>query len=179
MAGSWSRCVFNFIKNCYTTLQRNDTILQSRCMKFYLLYVVTNIRHSQGLILVFSESLKCFLIVVLICNNFLMSNDVEPLLHELLDHLYIFFNEMLVTYLTPESHVSVPLEGCGSLPTISWCVPAQLLQSCPTLCDPMEPARLLCPWDSPGKNTGVGYHVLLQRIFPNQGSNLSPLCFLY
>ena len=32
--------------------------------------------------------------------------------------------------------------------------------------DPMEPARLLCPEDSPGKNTGVGCHFLLQRIFP-------------
>ena len=33
-------------------------------------------------------------------------------------------------------------------------------------------ARLLCPWDSPGKNTGVGCHFLLQGIFPTQGSNL-------
>ena len=33
------------------------------------------------------------------------------------------------------------------------------------------PTRLLCPWDSPGKNTGVGCHALLQRIFPTQGSN--------
>ena len=34
------------------------------------------------------------------------------------------------------------------------------------LCYPMEPARLLCPWDSPGKSTGVGYHSFLQKIFP-------------
>ena len=27
-----------------------------------------------------------------------------------------------------------------------------------------QPARLLCPWDSPGKNTGVGCHALLQGI---------------
>ena len=33
-------------------------------------------------------------------------------------------------------------------------------------------ARLLCPWDSPGKNTRVGSHALLQGIFPTQG--LSP-----
>ena len=33
------------------------------------------------------------------------------------------------------------------------------------------PARLLCAWDSPGKNTGVGCHSLLQGIFPTQGSN--------
>ena len=26
-----------------------------------------------------------------------------------------------------------------------------------------QPARLLCPWDSPDKNTGVGSHVLLQE----------------
>ena len=36
----------------------------------------------------------------------------------------------------------------------------------------LQPARLLCPWDFPGKNTGVGYHFLLQGIFPTQG--LSP-----
>ena len=34
-------------------------------------------------------------------------------------------------------------------------------------------ARLLCPWNSPGKNTGVGSHSLLQRIFLNQGLNPS------
>ena len=31
--------------------------------------------------------------------------------------------------------------------------------------------RLLCPWNSPGKNTGVGCHSLLQGIFPTQGWN--------
>ena len=37
-------------------------------------------------------------------------------------------------------------------------VHAKPFQSCPTLCGLMDlyPARLLCPWDSPGKNTGVG-----------------------
>ena len=43
---------------------------------------------------------------------------------------------------------------------------AKSLQSCPTLCDPIDkqPTRLHCPWDSPGKNTGVGCHFLLQCI---------------
>ena len=31
------------------------------------------------------------------------------------------------------------------------------------------PFRLLCPWDSPGKNTGVGCHFLLQGDLPNPG----------
>ena len=33
------------------------------------------------------------------------------------------------------------------------------------------PARRLCPWDSPGRNTGVGCRSLLRRIFPTQGLN--------
>ena len=37
-------------------------------------------------------------------------------------------------------------------------------------------ARLLFPWDSPWKNTGVGCHFLLQGIFPSQGSNVCLLC---
>ena len=36
----------------------------------------------------------------------------------------------------------------------------------------LEPTRLLCPWDSPGKNTGVGCHGLFQVIFLTQGLNL-------
>ena len=41
------------------------------------------------------------------------------------------------------------------------------LQSCPALCDPVDCSliRFLCPRDSPGKNTGVGCHALLQGIF--------------
>ena len=31
--------------------------------------------------------------------------------------------------------------------------------------------HILCPWDSPGKNTAVGWHAFLQRIFLTQGSN--------
>ena len=40
-------------------------------------------------------------------------------------------------------------------------------------CDPrgLQPAGLLCPWDFPAKNTGVGCHFPLQGIFPTQGSS--------
>ena len=58
------------------------------------------------------------------------------------------------------------------------CMRAKSLQSCPALCYPMVTARLLCPWDSPSKNTGMGCHALLQGIFLTQGSNphlLGPL----
>ena len=51
------------------------------------------------------------------------------------------------------------------------------LLSCVQLLWPhgLKPARLLCPWDSPGKNIGVGCHFLLQEIFPTQESNLGLL----
>ena len=43
----------------------------------------------------------------------------------------------------------------------------------------LRPARLLCPWDCPGKNTGVGCHCLLQGIFkptsPAWQADSSPL----
>ena len=42
----------------------------------------------------------------------------------------------------------------------------------------LKPARLLYPWDSPGKNTGVGCCALLQGIFPTRGSNPRLLCLL-
>ena len=39
----------------------------------------------------------------------------------------------------------------------------------------LQPTRLLCPWDSSRKNTGVGCHSLLQGTFLTQGVNLGLL----
>ena len=54
-----------------------------------------------------------------------------------------------------------------------------LTQLCPTLCNPRDcslPASSV-HGDSPGRNTRVGCHALLQGIFPTQGSNLGlPHC---
>ena len=43
----------------------------------------------------------------------------------------------------------------------------------------VQPSRLLCPWNFPGKNTGVGCHFLLQGIFPTQGSSPHLLSLLH
>ena len=43
----------------------------------------------------------------------------------------------------------------------------------------LSPTRLLYPWNFPGKNTGVGYHFLLQGIFLTQGLNLHLLSLLH
>ena len=57
----------------------------------------------------------------------------------------------------------------------SWTIQkAVQCQSCPTLCNPKDcsPPGSSAHGDSPGKNTEVGCHALLQGIFPTQGSNL-------
>ena len=43
----------------------------------------------------------------------------------------------------------------------------------------LELTRLLCPWDSPRKNTGVRFHALLHSIFPAQGLNPYLSCLLH
>ena len=53
------------------------------------------------------------------------------------------------------------------------CVSMLFNQLCPTLHDP---ARLLCPWNSPDKCIGVGCHSLFRGIFLTQGLNE---CFLH
>ena len=50
----------------------------------------------------------------------------------------------------------------------------------PVTCDSVTPWTVarqapLCPWDSPGRNTGVGCHALFQGIFPTWGMNLGLL----
>ena len=55
------------------------------------------------------------------------------------------------------------------LDKLCMCCFCAVAQSC--LTRGLWPSRLLCPWDSPGKSTGVGCHALLQGIFPSQGSN--------
>ena len=63
----------------------------------------------------------------------------------------------------------LPFPSSGDLPNPgiyqypSSKVKVKVAQSRPTLCDR--------PWNSPGQNTGVGSHSLLQQIFPTQGSN--------
>ena len=67
--------------------------------------------------------------------------------------------------------------------TLSVCVCVCLCvrpQSCLTLCNPMDLSQLdSCPWNFPGKNTGVGCHFLLQGIFMTQGLNLHLWCLMH
>ena len=62
----------------------------------------------------------------------------------------------------------------------SYCISAataKSLQSCPTLRPHRrQPSRLRRPWDSPGKNTGVGCHFLLQCMKVKSESEVTQSC---
>ena len=68
---------------------------------------------------------------------------------------------------------------CSSFILCAVC--AKLLQSFPTLCDPMDHSLTgsSIHSDSPGKSIGVGCHALLQGTFLTQGSNSCLSCFLH
>ena len=84
--------------------------------------------------------------------------------------------DLLISFCQSETlTVSLTRASCRGLgKNLSTTVPIRqtvqvlVAQSCPALCDPMNyrPPRLLCPWNFPGKNSGVGCHSLLQGIFP-------------
>ena len=68
-------------------------------------------------------------------------------------------------------------EGFPFLHTVS-AAAAKSLQSCPTLCNPRDgsPPGFPHPWDSPGKNTGVGCHFLLQYMKVKSESEVAQSC---
>ena len=71
--------------------------------------------------------------------------------------------------------ISVSSGGCmGKLRVAA---AAKSLQSCPTLQPPRrQPTRLPRPWDSPGKNTGVGCHFFLQCMKVKSEREVAQLC---
>ena len=93
---------------------------------------------------------------------------------KLLSYVQLFETPWSAAYQAPPSMGFPRQEYWSGVP-----LPSPLVaQSCPTLCNPRNcnsPASSV-HGDSPGKNTGVGYHALLQGIFPTQGSNP---CLLY
>ena len=102
---------------------------------------------------------------------------------------FLLSQELLALQMTFSSclHIPFPLFLSDSVSTSSFSlslsffftlrIPFMLDGSviCPIVSNSATPwtvaSRLLCPWDSPGKNTGVGFHALLQGIFPTQGSS--------
>ena len=85
---------------------------------------------------------------------------------------HIFFQILFLCWLLWSTEYSVL---CYTVYTVA--AAAKSLQSCPTL-QPQkwQPPRLPRPWDSPGKNAGVGCHFLLQCIKVKSESEVAQLC---
>ena len=82
------------------------------------------------------------------------------------------------------SHQGRVIQNHNETPLHNLCDIVYALCTCSVMSDSMpphglQPTRLLCPWHSPGKNTGVGCHAPLQGIFPIQGLNLHLLRLLH
>ena len=81
------------------------------------------------------------------------------------------------------SAVHTALSTCVELSskhTFAMCLCACVLSRFSWLSVTLETVtRLLCPWDSPGKNAGVGCHTLLRGSFLTQGSKLRLLWLLH
>ena len=85
----------------------------------------------------------------------------------------------LALKVTGESSVSHSIKPCNFwlIYYAAAAAAAKSLQSCPILCDPITAAhRLPRPWDSPGKNTGVGCHFLLQCRKVKSESEVAQSC---
>ena len=57
----------------------------------------------------------------------------------------------------------------SDMPEVKWAVLSRSVVSDSLQPHGLHPTRLLRPWDSPGKKTGVDCHALLQEILPNPG----------
>ena len=81
---------------------------------------------------------------------------------------YLFFNQIVVLLLVGFfCEVVWFLDVFCIMLTLSCSVMSNFLWT-----HELQPARLLCPWNFPGKNTGVGCHFLLQGLFLTHRSNL-------
>ena len=82
-------------------------------------------------------------------------------------HLWIRYSYVRVTFL------------CVGCVCVCVCARAHSVMSDSLRPTGPYPTRFFCPWNFPGRNTGVGCHALLQGIFPTQESNWCLLCPLY
>ena len=82
------------------------------------------------------------------------------------------------SHLAVRRHIFVSLTFCVSVHGEIACsaAAAKLLQSCPTLCDSRDGSPRGSPWDSPGKNTGVSCHFLLQCMKAKSESEVAQSC---
>ena len=103
------------------------------------------------------------------------SPDLSSLSHRANSHWLSIFHGAL-SFVPPSPYWPPPAVSVSLFSTCASPLKALVAQSGLTLRPQgLEPTRILCPWNSPGKNTGAGCHSLLKGLFPTQGLSLGPL----
>ena len=127
---------------------------------------------GPGLILVYRKKET-----ILICNKTLLHNKINSPSGKKLDFIIkclskfgVDFNVIKNSHLEVRFTSTISFEDFNNLCCVTHSVMSNSLQP-----HGLQPVRLLCPWNSPSKNTGVGCHFLFQEIFLTQGSNLGLL----
>ena len=129
------------------------------------------------------------------CDHFTLGSFILPLMStwvvsSFVVVVFFFFCAMMdcdnynvLVYISFYTCSKVPFEYTLRVKLLSYMIcnySVYVCVSCSVMFDPLrprglQPTRLTRPWNSPGKNTGVGCHFLLHRIFPTQELNLGLL----
>ena len=139
-----------------------------------LLFTLNFISLMTNFIWFLHQTMEIFTVQVKILNSFqyFFHFLVDTLLHSTYLQSYI---ECAITVWYILYH---RLEQCSEFKVMYMC--AELLSHAWLFETPWTVAHhLLCPWDSPGKNTGVGCHALQQEISPTWGLHPRLLCLLH
>ena len=117
------------------------------------------VAYSTSKFMVRTELWRCFL-----------TSDFPSGLLNLREGIWWLLTQRICSHCCPVPQMLRMVYCCSSLTSEVWSVSHSIV-SASLQPHGLQPARLLCPWNSPGKNTGAGRHSLLQGIFPIQGSN--------
>ena len=172
-----------FIRISKPWLKKKKKMVRTASPKVYMTLVSHSVLEDRKWIV-----WRALFIDSFICAYSTAQMQESPCAHECTGHLHA--NRLCLASLAKGKQFPVPLRQKSKCYTSSYASAEKMsiffslllacTQSWPTLLRPfLLPVRLLCPWDFPGKNTGVGYHFLPQGIFLTQGSNPSLLCLLF